>query len=558
MRIEFSARAWVLSAATGLVILPSMDVEVRAASPATDSSVAKKSGEPRKLIERPATRQAISSSKPARGLFPNLFGKKKAEPSVKLPPREPDDNRSEVQRHLDALYGREGRKAPTLDIGQPQGAALSPPVAARPASKSAVKPRGSVAAKPGSGPIRQVSSNPFKRFFQKITPFRRAKNPNDERPEKVEPLPPAARREQLRLQQTPIAKPAAKPKPNLEPNPIPMSTQGVAARPALPALDVLVPPAPAPAESVVEATAALEEVKAPVAAAAAELESTAGSVADKLPEFLPAIELPPGTAPELLTTELSDEPIGSKAEVVPELADGDDVLGNPFPELSETDADGPAEAVKPAAVVKSEEAEESKKAEESNPFNGLKLDAEAATAPVQQTAADSITLPQLPDLPAPAELAAPDNAAPAGKLPEITPAEKPVVTSTAPTGEHSEKLRKIAERGELTGLKGFCPVALRDSRELKDTRPSFQSRFNGNYYNFSSAEALAKFEAEPKKYVPAAAGQDVVLAANEGANREGSLDRAVWYRNRLYLFSSKESHEEFVASPSKFEVDDAK
>ena len=542
----------MLSAATGLVILPSMDVEVRAQSQSTDSSIAEKSGEPRKLIERPATRNAISTSKPARGLFPNLFGKKKAEPTVQLPPREPGDNRSEVQRHLDALYGREGRSAPTLDIGQPQGAAVSPPVVARSAIKSTAKPSSRVAAQPSTGPIRQVSSNPFKRFFQKITPFRRAKNPNDERPEKVEPLPAAARREQLRLQQTPIARPAAKPKPNLQPMPIPMSTPGVAARPALPALDLLVPPAPGPADVAEEATASVEELKAPVAAAAADLKSAAVEAVDKLPEFLPAVELPKGNVPQVLATDLSDAPIGSKAEKVPELADGDDLLGNPFPELSETEADGPAESDQPAAVVKSE------KAEESNPFNGLKLDSEAAAAAVQQTAADSIPLPQLPDLPAPAELAAPENAAPAGTLPEITPAEKPVVKSTAPSGAHSDKLRKIAERSELTGLKGFCPVALRDSRELKDARPSFQAKFNDNYYNFSSAEALAKFEADPKKYVPAAAGQDVVLAANEGSNREGSLDRAVWYRNRLYLFSTKASHEEFVASPSKFAVDDAK
>lgn len=531
----------MLSAATGLVILPSMDVEVRAQSQSTESSVAGSSGEPRKLIERPATREAISTSKPARGLFPNLFGKKKAEPTVQLPPREPGDNRSEVQRHLDALYGREGRSAPSLDIGQPQGAALAPPVVARPAGKSST----SVAAKSSSSSIRQVSSNPFKRFFQKITPFRRAKDPNDERPERVEPLSAAARREQLRLQQPPIARPAATPKPNLQPKPIPMSTQGVAARPALPSLDLLVPPAPGPAE---EATASVEVLKAPVAAVASDLKSAAGEAVDKLPEFLPAVELPKGNVPQVLATDLSDAPIGSKAEKVPELADSDDLLGNPFPELSETEADGPAQSDKPAVVVKSEE---------SSPFNGLKLDAEADSAPVQQTAADSIPLPQLPDLPAPAELAAPENAAPAGTLPEITPAEKPVVKSSAPSGTRSDKLRKIAERSELTGLKGFCPVALRDSRELKDARPSFQAKFAGNFYNFSSAEALAKFEAEPKKYVPTAAGQDVVLAANEGSNREGSLDRAVWYRNRLYLFSTKSSHEEFVASPSKFAVDDA-
>lgn len=530
----------MLSAATGLVILPSMNVEVRAESPASSSAIDGTSGEPRMLIERPATREAIGSSKPARGLFPKLFSSQKEEPSVQLPPREPGDSRSEVQRHLDALYGREGREAPSLDIGQPQASALSSSAVPQTSQPSP--------AASSSSQIQQVSSNPFKRFFQKITPFRRAKDPNDERPDKVEPLSAAARREQLRLQQTPMTPPVARPRPNQEPMPIPMSTQGVAARPALPALDLLVPPAPAPAEAAEEATAALEEFKVPVAAAASGVEAKADEAARKLPEFLPAVELPKGTAPQMLATELSDEPIGAKASETLELAN-DDLLGNPFPELSETEADGTGTDAKAAAVAKSAEEKVD------NPFSGLKLDAEAAATAVQQTAADSIPLPKLPDLPAPAELAAPDNAAPAGKLPEITPADKPVVKSSAPSGEHNDKLKKIAERSELTGLKGFCPVALRDSRELKDARPSFQAEFNGDYYNFSSAEALAKFKADPENYAPAAAGQDVVLAANEGTNREGSLDRAVWYRNRLYLFSTEKSHEEFVASPAKFAVD---
>jgi YHS domain-containing protein len=531
----------MLTAATGLVILPSMDVEVRAESPAADASA----GEPRMLIERPATREAIGTSKPARGLFPSLFSSKKAEPAVQLPPREPGDTRSEVQRHLDALYGREGRDAPSLDIGQPQSAGLSQSVKQLPRT-TAAQAQAQVAE---SAPIRQVASNPFKRFFQKITPFRRATDPNDERPERVEPLSASARREQLRLQQTPIAPPVARPKPNLQPAPIPMSTQGVATRPALPALDLLVPPAPAPAELASDAAGALDEVKAPVASAAADLSSKAKEAAGKLPEFQPAVELPRATAPQILTTELSDKPIGSEPESAPSLGDNDDLLGNPFPELSESQADGTPEVPKPAAVVKSETAEES------NPFNGLKLDAEAAATTVQQTAADSIPLPQLPDLPAPAALTAPADAAPAGKLAAITPGEKPVAKSTATNSARSEKLQKIAQRSELNGLKGFCPVALRDSRELEDARPSFLAEFNGHYYNFSSAEALAKFKADPEKYAPAAGGQDVVLAANEGESREGSLDRAVWYRDKLYLFSSKESHQEFVASPAKFAVD---
>ena len=531
----------MLSAATGLVILPSMDVESKADTQTTGSSVAESSGEPRRLIERPATRAAISTSKPARSLFPNLFsGNKEEEPSLQLPPASPGDNRSEVQRHLDELYRREGRDAPSMDIGQVPSAGLSqsiPPL-----------PNSTAGSGSGSGPIEQVASNPFKRFFQKITPFRRSQDASDERPKHVEPLSAAARQEQLRLQQTPVAQPA----PIREPMPIQMSTDGVVARPAMPQLDLLVPPPPAPPEAKTKTTVAVEKPQTPIVAEATELGTKGADTARRLPEFLPAVELPPASAPQILATELSDEPIGSKAEAVAASAESDDLLGNPFPELSESEADGKPKAAKAAAIA------EKDGGKPSSPFNGLKLDTQpVATGKVQQTAADAVPLPKLPDLPAPAELSAPRDAAPAGKLPEITPAEKPVVKAADSSGAHSDKLQKIAERSELTGLKGFCPVALRDARELKDARPQFKATFNGKVYNLSSAEAKAKFESAPEVYAPAAAGQDVVLAASEGAEREGSLDRAVWYRNRLYLFSTKDSHEEFVASPSKYAVDAA-
>ena len=112
-------------------------------------------------------------------------------------------------------------------------------------------------------------------------------------------------------------------------------------------------------------------------------------------------------------------------------------------------------------------------------------------------------------------------------------------------------MKRIAERAELKGLKGFCPVQLRDERELRDARPQFSAEYDGVVYNFSSAAARQKFLAEPTKYAPAAGGQDVVLASSS-KKAEGSLDHAVWYRDRLYLFDSPASMKSFKASPSKY------
>ena len=46
-------------------------------------------------------------------------------------------------------------------------------------------------------------------------------------------------------------------------------------------------------------------------------------------------------------------------------------------------------------------------------------------------------------------------------------------------------------------------------------------------------------------------GHDVVLKASEIA-APGSLDYALWFKDRLYLFSSPETLDEFSQSPEQY------
>jgi YHS domain-containing protein len=110
------------------------------------------------------------------------------------------------------------------------------------------------------------------------------------------------------------------------------------------------------------------------------------------------------------------------------------------------------------------------------------------------------------------------------------------------------RMQQIVSR-EGTGLKGFCPVTLRDERALKDGRPAFAASYHGEIYYLASAAAQAAFERNPAKYAPAAHGYDLALAAVAGELRQGSLDHAAWYRDRLYLFTSVESLKTFAAAP---------
>ncbi|MBI1310493.1 hypothetical protein GC176_04230 [bacterium] len=595
MKIGFSVRAWVLSAAAGLVIAttfhacktpftktvaagtqsataestatkrrpkhsslqslfsqaPRTDSQIEADSIAADSGIRQVSNEvvsadgsstaePRKLIERPAVRDAISKSRPARStLFPSLFQRPvKEQPPQQIVTPRADDGRSAVQQRLEELYRENGQEMPPMDLGALPETSLQQEIPPLPK-----------AAASDPDPIRQVSNNPFKRFFSKISPFNKGSKAGDERPDHVEKMPAAVRQEQSRIHQQFNAQPTR-------------GAQIPAAEPQL-----------LSEESQREAIQAIEQAQ------------------DELPSFKPAVELPEISLPNdavlpQISSDLSDEPIGkTPTPEIPTLDDIpsiDDVLANPFPEVSEAEADG--QKAKPVA-------------KEETPFSGLALESEPApleapslpdtpaekkaeapslpelptldltettatqpveTKPAETKDADSLpSVPALPEiglLPEPAELPIveekPDEPAPSAELPEIKPAEK------SPEVDAKSKLQKIAARQELKGLKGFCPVALRDKRDLIDSVPQFKAEFEGRTYNFSSAEALKKFQAAPELYAPAKAGIDVVAAQDE-FEIEGTLDHAVWYRNRLFLFSSQQTLDQFSIAPSVYVTEES-
>lgn len=154
--------------------------------------------------------------------------------------------------------------------------------------------------------------------------------------------------------------------------------------------------------------------------------------------------------------------------------------------------------------------------------------------------------------------------------PELAPATIPSqgldVTEPAPARSvDAERLQQTAEQERLlrqqrqiqsrvgqAGFKGFCPVTLRDKRELVDVNPAFTATFGLQTYTFASAEAKAAFEADPSRYAPAAGGSDIVLLVNSGEEQQGMLDYALWYRDRLYMFRSRETMAAFNQDPQRF------
>lgn len=107
------------------------------------------------------------------------------------------------------------------------------------------------------------------------------------------------------------------------------------------------------------------------------------------------------------------------------------------------------------------------------------------------------------------------------------------------------RMNQITQRRGLSGFMGFCPVALRDEQKLKDSQATYTTEYQSQTYQFSSEDAMKKFESNPTRYLPAAGGLDVVAVSQGSAVAVGSLEHALWFRHRLYLFLNHENLETF-------------
>lgn len=144
----------------------------------------------------------------------------------------------------------------------------------------------------------------------------------------------------------------------------------------------------------------------------------------------------------------------------------------------------------------------------------------------------------------------------AAKPEQPKPIERPAAVKPTAKQTVSDRLKLLANSPEKTGLKGFCPVALRQSRMLIVTKPQFTATYQGQKYSFSSAEAKAAFEKSPELYAPAHKGHDAVLLLDDDKPVPGTLDYSAWFQGRLYLFSTRQNLDEFNRDPENYLEDE--
>ena len=108
------------------------------------------------------------------------------------------------------------------------------------------------------------------------------------------------------------------------------------------------------------------------------------------------------------------------------------------------------------------------------------------------------------------------------------------------------------ETSRVECLRGHCPVAMVE-RRLEKASAEFTTNYKGCLYEFSSAEALEKFQSDPERYAPVFNGHCIMTFAKTNEKVAGKF--CTEYDGRQYWFASKELRDEFKADADRI-IDD--
>jgi YHS domain-containing protein len=101
-------------------------------------------------------------------------------------------------------------------------------------------------------------------------------------------------------------------------------------------------------------------------------------------------------------------------------------------------------------------------------------------------------------------------------------------------------------------LDGYCPVQLAEKERWVLGNRRWGVRHEGRTYLFAGPEEQNRFYANPEKYAPILAGDDVVPLIDQGERLPGRREHGAWYQGRVYLFSSEANLQKFSADPNRY------
>lgn len=99
---------------------------------------------------------------------------------------------------------------------------------------------------------------------------------------------------------------------------------------------------------------------------------------------------------------------------------------------------------------------------------------------------------------------------------------------------------------------GYCVVCLAESRKWMAGQPEIAVVHDGKKYLFPGDAQRQKFTANPARYTPALAGDDVVAYVRGGQRVPGKLELGAAYQDRYYFFATAANKQAFVDAPREF------
>jgi protein disulfide-isomerase len=104
-------------------------------------------------------------------------------------------------------------------------------------------------------------------------------------------------------------------------------------------------------------------------------------------------------------------------------------------------------------------------------------------------------------------------------------------------------------------LEGYCAVTLVEKRVWQAGDKKWGAIHRGHTYLFASEEGQKAFLENPDHYTPVLSGNDPVLRLDQNQDVAGKREHGAFYDDRIYLFASEETFQQFNRDPSRYTVD---
>jgi YHS domain-containing protein len=104
----------------------------------------------------------------------------------------------------------------------------------------------------------------------------------------------------------------------------------------------------------------------------------------------------------------------------------------------------------------------------------------------------------------------------------------------------------------VLALDGYCPVKLTRDLGWQAGKPDLTATYRGQLFHFADPQCQKAFESNPKAFVPAMGGADVVLLLEEGRRAPGERRFGYRYGGRCFLFTGADAMRRFSTAPGKY------